>query len=54
MFSYPLPPLVRRLRSALYPRLVPIANRWQERMGLAPRFPRGTANSSPVARPPAS
>jgi hypothetical protein len=38
-FSYPLPAPVARLRSALYPRLVPIANRWYEQMGLATRFP---------------
>ncbi|VVQ20821.1 hypothetical protein PS938_04960 [Pseudomonas fluorescens] len=38
-FSYPLPELVARLRSALYPRLVPIANRWHEQMGLLVRFP---------------
>ncbi|MCU7247050.1 2OG-Fe(II) oxygenase [Pseudomonas koreensis] len=38
-FRYPLPPLVERLREALYPRLVPLANRWHERMGLAERFP---------------
>ena len=36
---YPLPPVVERLRSALYPRLVPLANRWHERMGLPARFP---------------
>ena len=36
---YPLPPVVERLRSALYPRLVPLANRWHERMGLPERFP---------------
>ncbi|WP_085745534.1 2OG-Fe(II) oxygenase [Pseudomonas sp. R45(2017)] len=36
---YPLPPAVERLRSALYPRLVPLANRWHERMGLPARFP---------------
>ena len=37
-YSYPLPPLVQGLRSAFYPRLAPIANRWNERMGLATRY----------------
>ncbi|WP_236190663.1 2OG-Fe(II) oxygenase [Pseudomonas paraglycinae] len=36
---YPLLPVVERLRSALYPRLVPLANRWHKRMGLPERFP---------------
>jgi len=38
-FSYPLPPLVGALRSAVYPRLVSLANRWHEAMGLPARFP---------------
>lgn len=38
-FAYPLPDLVQQLRSALYPRLAPLANRWHERMGVESRFP---------------
>jgi hypothetical protein len=38
-FAYPLPPLVEQLRTALYPRLVPIANAWHERMGIDAHFP---------------
>lgn len=38
-FAYPLPDKVADLRARLYPQLVPIANRWQDRMGLEVRFP---------------
>ena len=38
-FSYPLPTAIERLRTALYPRLVPLANRWYERMNVPVRFP---------------
>ena len=38
-FRYPLPPTIAGLRAQLYPLLVPLANRWYERMNLAPRFP---------------
>ena len=38
-FAYPLPELVADLRPALYERLVPIANRWRQGLGLGEPFP---------------
>jgi len=38
-FAYPLPDLIAELRSLLYARLVGIANRWNEAMGNAIRYP---------------
>jgi hypothetical protein len=40
-FAHPLPAVVTALRSALYPRLVPTANRWMDALGLPERFPSG-------------
>ncbi len=38
-FAYPLPGLLQDLREGLYPRLAPVANRWNARMGVATRYP---------------
>lgn len=37
--SYPLPATIATLRAALYPRLVRTANRWNEAMKIAVRYP---------------
>jgi uncharacterized protein len=38
-YRYPLPDTVAALRPALYARLVPLANRWQEQLRESRRFP---------------
>lgn len=39
-FAYPLPPVVETLRTAFYPHLAPIANRWNEMLDIDVRYPR--------------
>jgi len=38
-FAYPLPETVAMLRASVYPQLAPLANRWNERMGIDARYP---------------
>ena len=38
-FAYPLPDLIGNLRTALYSKLAPIANHWNERMSVEARYP---------------
>lgn len=43
-FAYPLPEVVAGLRENLYPPLAAVANRWNEALGIAARFPQRHAD----------
>jgi hypothetical protein len=49
-FKYPLPPLLQGLRTALYPYLATIANAWNERLGIAGRYPKQHADFLQLCR----
>jgi uncharacterized protein len=38
-FSYPLPALIAAMRTAMYAHVATLANAWNERMGIATRYP---------------
>jgi hypothetical protein len=38
-FKYPLPDLIQTMRSAIYPKLAPVANTWMEMLNMERRFP---------------
>jgi hypothetical protein len=38
-FAYPLPLAISNIRSTIYPKLVPIANKWMEVLNIDKRFP---------------
>src|SRR5690606_6774284 len=38
-FRYPLPPLVAELRTHVWPKLAPVANRWNDAMRIDVRYP---------------
>ena len=43
-FRYPLPDIVRELRTAMYAQIVTFANDWNQRMNLAVRYPKEHAD----------
>ena len=53
-FAYPLPDMIASLRTAIYPHLVPIANRWNAAMGIDVRYPEKHGATSNVAIRPGS
>lgn len=43
-FSYPLPAILQGLRTALYRELAPVANQWNQTMGIEVQYPREHAD----------
>lgn len=42
-FAYPLPAIVAELRATIYPHLAPVANRWNQALGIDVRYPKDHA-----------
>lgn len=43
-FAYPLPEIIDALRAALYPKLAPVANRWNATLSIDTRYPEKLAD----------
>ncbi len=43
-FGYPLPEIIAELRKTIYPRLAPVAHRWNSAMGIDVRYPEDHAD----------
>jgi hypothetical protein len=48
-FSYPLPGIIQGMRTAFYRELAPIANHWNESLGIEVQYPKEHTESSSVA-----
>ncbi|GGM91560.1 hypothetical protein GCM10010967_25790 [Dyadobacter beijingensis] len=49
-FSYPLPPIIQRLRESIYPKLAPVANQWMHVLSQGQPYPAHFAEFQALCR----